>query len=460
MAFTDYVSYKWEPSVELREELLKSKSVERFGKIGHLLSFDIADGNYTYLLREGLWIPNDNLVLFDLIEFPDKKNLTSLHVSKGINSFYKWDKIESVTTDGKVIKAIGSLYLEPNITIDGIVFTYNIVSGSIEKLIGKVNRVFDDFKIELSALNTVNEYPSKLKVELTQLCNLQCTYCTNPTLPNKSSSNLEKIKNYTSELDFNKVINVSFTGLGETLISKDFWEVLDYVSKKKVHSSLITNGMLIEKNLDRLINSNLGSIAITIDSLDAGRFESIRKRSSLERIKKGVTLLKKRINEIGSSLDVNIICPIIPSRVQDSIDVLNFAFHNGLPAPKFYPLYSFDGCKVDNSKLNSCFEVLKERIIALYGKKIKYLCREDYLINNDEIFQSCKETNSTILIRADGTFDICNERIFQTTGLTSTGSVLGDWKSSQFDLIRYRHFKGIPTGPCSSCNVYKIREIL
>ena len=104
--------------------------------------------------------------------------------------------------------------------------------------------------------------PQMAMLEITTKCNLHCVYCAARKLVKTPSDlPLEKIKEMTKNLSAFEYI--CLCGLGESLLHKEFYEVLGLFQDKKI--VLITNGSL-EIDYDRLTKyNNIDAISFSID---------------------------------------------------------------------------------------------------------------------------------------------------------------------------------------------------
>lgn len=94
---------------------------------------------------------------------------------------------------------------------------------------------------------------AKVYVEISNICNLSCSFCPGTTRkPKRMTENefkivLEKIKDYTDYIYFHL--------LGEPLCHPDLEEFLKIAEEMKLMVTIITNGTLLNKNKDILLNS-------------------------------------------------------------------------------------------------------------------------------------------------------------------------------------------------------------
>ncbi|MEL3901786.1 MAG: GTP 3',8-cyclase MoaA [Treponema phagedenis] len=133
-----------------------------------------------------------------------------------------------------------------------------------------------------------------IRVSLTKNCNLRCKYCMPECGVYKES--LLKIKDYEkvllalSEVGIKKI---KITG-GEPLVRKDTMDLVKSLkeSKKFTKITLTTNGLLIDKYIDEIINY-MDGVNISIDSLNDSMYKYIT-GGELQNLKENIRLLLKR----------------------------------------------------------------------------------------------------------------------------------------------------------------------
>lgn len=134
---------------------------------------------------------------------------------------------------------------------------------------------------------------SYLRLSLTDKCNFRCQYC----LPNGnistaaepaflSRSEIRRLSQGFSALGFQKV---RLTG-GEPSLRKDLTDVISDIRHcadiKTV--ALSTNGFRLAKDVKKWLDAGLSSVNISVDSLNAERFQRITGTDSLSLVLKGV----------------------------------------------------------------------------------------------------------------------------------------------------------------------------
>ncbi len=130
----------------------------------------------------------------------------------------------------------------------------------------------------MSLIDSHGRQVRKLRLSLTDKCNLRCHYCM-PLDQEFMQESLylgpSEIRQIMEELVAFGVEEVRLTG-GEPLVRKSFDRILQELSQvglKKI--SLTTNAILLDKNFELLQQCNVSSLNISLDSLDPNNFKKI-----------------------------------------------------------------------------------------------------------------------------------------------------------------------------------------
>jgi len=105
---------------------------------------------------------------------------------------------------------------------------------------------------------------SKIYIEITNYCNLSCSFCSVDSLSKKEMSVKEfetvikKVKNYANSI----YLHVK----GEPLLHSKLDEILDICDKNNMKVCITTNGTLLDKRLDILLKHHIKQINISLHS--------------------------------------------------------------------------------------------------------------------------------------------------------------------------------------------------
>ncbi len=196
-----------------------------------------------------------------------------------------------------------------------------------------------------------------LRISLTEKCNLRCTYCMpesgvilSPKTQLMSSAELIDIASLFVKNGVNKI---RLTG-GEPLLRKDFGEILSALSAMPVELSVTTNAILIDRHIETFKNCGLTSINVSLDTLDAAKFDAITKRNQFEKAFENIELLLQE----GFKVKLNVV--LMKDFNEDEIIPFVQYTQDKNVSVRFIEFMPFDGNSWDKSKLVSYAEVLAQ----------------------------------------------------------------------------------------------------
>ena len=138
-----------------------------------------------------------------------------------------------------------------------------------------------------------------IRLSISDVCNFKCGYC----LPNGYQKNkgdnrkflsLDEIERLAKGLSELGVSKIRLTG-GEPTIRKDFFEILKILKKKSgIKKTVVTtNGYKLDQIAEKLVESEIDGINISIDSLNKEVFKKITGHDRLLEILKAIEKLQK-----------------------------------------------------------------------------------------------------------------------------------------------------------------------
>jgi cyclic pyranopterin phosphate synthase len=137
-----------------------------------------------------------------------------------------------------------------------------------------------------------------LRVSVTDRCNFRCQYCMPadglPWLQRTELLTFEEIDRVVRTLVPLGVRSVRLTG-GEPLVRRELPKLITMLSAIDglEDLSLTTNGYLLERMADELVDAGLERINVSLDSLSRDRFFQITRRDSLPQVIRGLETLER-----------------------------------------------------------------------------------------------------------------------------------------------------------------------
>jgi radical SAM protein with 4Fe4S-binding SPASM domain len=164
----------------------------------------------------------------------------------------------------------------------------------------------------------VKNLPVEVSIEVSKRCNIHCRMCTQPIALK------ETIKTYgTAHLDFNmelyrkvecflpQAIFFFLVGIGEPLISRDYFSILKASSKYVLFSWTYTNGLLLTpERIKVIIASGLTRITVSISAGSNEKYAEIHKGGKMEELLENIAqfaAIKKELNVSSPELSVNFV---------------------------------------------------------------------------------------------------------------------------------------------------------
>lgn len=155
--------------------------------------------------------------------------------------------------------------------------------------------------------NGYSFHPTDIQFDITHRCNLRCLMCSlfkegsvGVDLPramvhsNQDLLSFEEMKAFFDEISSFKPA-VLICG-GEPLLHKDVFRVIKYIKDKKMGCTLVTNGTLLEKHAQVIVDSGLANLSVSLDGPEAIHDEIRGGKGIYRKAIDGI----KAINEIKS----------------------------------------------------------------------------------------------------------------------------------------------------------------
>lgn len=198
---------------------------------------------------------------------------------------------------------------------------FNVLMRQLPKF-GFVNSARTQFPYAFKDAET----PPSISVEITNHCNLSCTYCTSPL-------NLRP-KGLMSDFIFGRLIDdivdckvkrVRIIGNGEAIIHPEFKRYATELRKVTPVVSLTTNAKFNkEQTIYDTIDVGLDQINISVDSDNAETFEKLRLRGNFNKMLVDLKKLKEYKDKQGSKTLINIRVMVGPDDFHRQKELMDF----------------------------------------------------------------------------------------------------------------------------------------
>ena len=165
-----------------------------------------------------------------------------------------------------------------------------------------------------------------LRISVTDRCNLRCVYC----MPEEGVENVchssilsyEEITKICTVFAKHGLKKIKITG-GEPLVRLGVAELVRCLKKIPgiENVTLTTNGVLLEKYYDALVDAGIDAITVSLDTLDPEVFRSITRCDQLDAVIRGI---EKVIQKEEVRLKINCV-PVVGMERQGVVELLEFA---------------------------------------------------------------------------------------------------------------------------------------
>jgi cyclic pyranopterin phosphate synthase len=139
---------------------------------------------------------------------------------------------------------------------------------------------------------------SDLRVSVTDRCNFRCQYCMPadglPWLERAEVLRFEEIERLVRVMAPMGVTDLRLTG-GEPLVRREFPRLAGMLARVPgiEDLSLTTNGYLLERDADALVDAGITRVNVSIDSLQKDRFFQLTRRDSLPQVLRGLDAIAR-----------------------------------------------------------------------------------------------------------------------------------------------------------------------
>ena len=165
--------------------------------------------------------------------------------------------------------------------------------GSGRDLQAPGSRGYRSVPSTMATLDTHGRPLRNLRLSVTDRCNLRCTYCMPEEeyawLPRGDLLRFEEIAALVEAFCDTGVGKVRLTG-GEPLLRRDLERLVELLAAnpRLVDIALTTNGVLLEEKAALLRAAGLQRVTVSLDTLDAARFQELARRDDLARVLAGI----------------------------------------------------------------------------------------------------------------------------------------------------------------------------
>ena len=214
-------------------------------------------------------------------------------------------------------------------------------------------QIINYIKFKFSKKKPVLNYrPIWLLIYVSDLCNLRCEFCPHHNGFENSFAFQKKLaKEFMTPDLLNKIykkfpesIFVMLGGVGEPLLNPYFKDLVKITSENRKKMNLITNGVLLDKNMADYLLSNkyMNQISISLNASNDEEYYNICKIHKFNDVVNNIKYLVKRKKELHSDVEIVVSGVCSHEFVNSGIQFLNFCDTLGVDRIDLHRYIDFD----------------------------------------------------------------------------------------------------------------------
>jgi MoaA/NifB/PqqE/SkfB family radical SAM enzyme len=160
-----------------------------------------------------------------------------------------------------------------------------------------------------------------------------------PTRAHLDTAVIAKLSNFVAHAKW-----IELYGVGEPLLSPSFWKTLELLPPGHgIHTTINSNGTLLtEEGIDRLLNSPLAQISISIDAASADTYQKIR-GADFHLVTRNIRELVRRRNlGISRRLTILLNMTLMRENIEELPAFVDLAADLGVDGIVFWQMRAFD----------------------------------------------------------------------------------------------------------------------
>jgi len=250
-------------------------------------------------------------------------------------------------------------------------------------------RSYGDFKswlqFKLPYISTLPSFPIKVTLELTNNCDLGCTYCHRSVMNRQlGAMDFDVLRKIADEISQHPGVHLKIGGLGEPALHKDFANIMVYLRDKNIKRTVYTNGLVLQRfDHEQVLEWRIPHLVLSIDGIDARSFESQRVGGNYEQVKANLQAFyqRRKASALGKNL-LEIRQVIVPGETPADLAGFRKTWLQTADTVMFNHVIPSGVAASRDSRGRKCRDIRREMYIRWNGKVP--LCGYQYLVTNQE----------------------------------------------------------------------------
>ncbi|MFA6142139.1 MAG: radical SAM protein [Candidatus Omnitrophota bacterium] len=315
--------------------------------------------------------------------------------------------------------------------------------------------------------------PVTISIVATNRCTLACDMC--PTHSSRVPRDYPNRQNNIKDIDFimfkeivdrfSSAVTLHIIGSGEPLLNKDLFKMVDYAASRRMVVKTFSNGTVIEKNIDNILNSELDGITISINGhnpeefarmtgMDGGIYNQIYDATKhlVEERDRRRSRVNIKLSFIVDKLNYKFIPEMVGVGLKLGVDRIFFC--NFLPSP-------YDGLRAEERVLmyDPDLSAEIEGMLKKYPVSVRKKITPPILVDAQSKQIRCSTYFSQIRIDGDGNVSSCSMMLLNMEGHGSFRDA-DVWNNEFFKSMRRKFLSkdsSLLPEPCMVCTDNKGR---
>jgi MoaA/NifB/PqqE/SkfB family radical SAM enzyme len=190
---------------------------------------------------------------------------------------------------------------------------------------------------------SVTVSPRSIQIECTTRCNLKCTFCELTYWTEKPADlRLDNIQQMVAHLP--KLQRVDLTGIGESLMNREFFEIVAFLKARGIYVTLNDNFTLMtERTARRIIDLHIDQIYLSLDGATKTTYEQLRAGANFDKVIANTRRLVQLKRELGKRHpEVKINTVVCLTNYRELPAIVELAHDIGIGMVQFVNIITFD----------------------------------------------------------------------------------------------------------------------
>jgi MoaA/NifB/PqqE/SkfB family radical SAM enzyme len=310
----------------------------------------------------------------------------------------------------------------------------------------------------------VKHDPPRLGVFLTTKCNMKCDFClTHSTIiednefkyQGSDDMSMDTFKDILKK--FPNTLIISFIGNGEPILNRNIYEMVKYAQSKKMRSTLFSNGLVMERFIEKIIDSKIKTFNISLNSIDPEEYERFTgyKGTYFHKVVNNTrALVEARNNSPDSDMEITATIMVDKQNYRDMGKMIKFSEELGIDQvilSHFMP-WTTPGMTAEERSIYSDDKEAMDYINELASKTYKVAVTFPTIFDGEKNNRLCRDNVLSMSIDGDGNVSGCERKMLNTE---RNGKY---WEKNVFNNEHFKYLRKIfitkeekLPDPCVTC---------